>query len=275
MISTIKRSRERYEWYSNPEVVYNLLGVIHSREVVFLSKVKGVMTARYNFAHYANILRSHMNYWNFFKKEYNVYYSLAQYNPIMRFSYSLQQRPKDIAVFNDSIYDRTVGFDWGLDFDGLSIEDYDDAYNDCKLVKGLFDKYKLPYTLKWSGGAGFHLKVPCSALPNKSYHPDDEDNIYEYLKHVTELLNFKYELKSLDMGIYDPRRIWKADYSYTCENGTIVLPLTDEQFERFSVELVSFSNVVRMPIRNRGDLCREGAHGAFKRLLKEELGVSL
>jgi len=119
------------------------------------------------------------------------------------------------------------------------------------------------------------LKVPCSALPNKSYHPDDEDNIYEYLKHVTELLNFKYELKSLDMGIYDPRRIWKADYSYTCENGTIVLPLTDEQFERFSVELVSFSNVVRMPIRNRGDLCREGAHGAFKRLLKEELGVSL
>ena len=270
----LKRGKKmnRTNWYYNPEIMYNIVNTCKSREITFLSKEKNLFTVRNIFANHSNYLKSNFQAFKFIDRPYNIYYSLAKYDNMSPFSYHPAKRKEQQCIFNKNALKHIVAYDWGLDFDGEGIEQLEEAYNDCKLVKSLFDKYGVPYTLKFSGSKGFHLKVPYEYLPKrlKLNTATGEDNIYDWLKGLAELLVFKFELHTLDLGIFDPRRIWKADYSYVCETGLISLPLNDLEFLNWHIDLVKPEVVIRTPLRNRGEILRKSNSEGLKKLCYEE-----
>ena len=212
---------------------------------------------------------------SFYERPYNLYYSLAKYGNIRLFSFSPVVRREQSDVWNKEAVSNTVSFDLGLDFDSEGLEDWRSAWNDCKKIKDCFDKYGVPYSVKFSGGKGFHLRVPSWAIPQRVITDDvrNPDSLFTYLKSVAELLVERFGLPTLDLGIFDPRRVWKMDYSWTVETGLIVLPLSDEQFENFTPSVCDPLTVLKGGIRNRGTLERSGSKEGFINFLISELGI--
>jgi len=265
----------RDQWYRNPEVLYNIIVASKNRETVFLSKQDKVMTVRNVMANYMDLLKKNFDAFNFFTRSYNLYYSLATYKKIQLFNFNITTRKGQREAWNQSAIDNTASFDFGLDFDSEGIEDIMSAWKDCKKVKDFFDDYKVPYTVKFSGSKGFHITVPSHALPNLRITDDvdDEMSLFNYLKDLATMICLKFEAETLDLGIFDPRRIWKTDYSWVCETKLITLPLSDEQFEGFTLSLCEPLTVLRAGIRNRGNLMRQGNRDGFKRMVEEGLGA--
>lgn len=265
----------RVMWYRNPEVLFNLVSVGHSRELVFLSKDEKVYTVRNISAHYMDLLKKNFDAFHFFDKTYNLYYSLGKFKNIRIFSFNPSTRKEQRMVWNAEALSNMICFDWGLDFDAPSHERWEDAWLDAKTVKDAFDKHGVPYSLKWSGSKGFHFRISGRFLPKRTFSADttDTDSVFLWLKSVSELIAVKYGLKTLDLGIFDPRRLWKADYSWVCETDLIALPLSDEQFDKFNLELCKPLTVLKSGLRNRGSLERNGSAENINAFLKEELGV--
>lgn len=267
-------------WYRNPEIIYLIIQQCRDREIAFLGKSRSEYAVRNIHAHYSNILIKNFDAFNFFSRQYNVYYSLGKFKPIQIFSFNPEMRKKQRLEWNENIMTKMFSYDLGLDFDSEGLHDLKRSLNDCKLVKQDFDKYNIPYSLKFSGSKGFHIRVPFDALPNKlfSIDNDEPDSIFFFLKSVAELMKEYYSrnyyfMDTLDLGVFDHRRIWKCDYSWTCETGLIALPLTDEQFDNFSLDMVEPLNVLKAGIRNRGDLMRKGSNVGFKNYCREILGI--
>lgn len=262
-------------WYRHPEVLYNFITICRDREIVFLSKVENEIPVRNVMAHYMDFLKKNFDAFHFFDRRYNIYYSLARYNNMQMFSFNPSVRREQRLAWNQRAIDYTESFDFGLDFDADDLDTIVDAWLDCREVKALFDEYKVPYSLKFSGSKGFHLRVPSSELPSRTITSDasDEESLFNWLKNVASALVLKLDLPTIDLGIFDPRRIWKADYSWVCETDLIALPLSDEQFLNFEISLVRPDNVLAAGIRNRGILLRDGVPGGFRKLVEEELGL--
>lgn len=265
----------REQWYRNPEVLYNIIVASKNRETVFLSKSDKFMTVRNVMANYMDLLKKNFDAFNFFTRSYNLYYSLATYKKIQLFNFNVQKRKEQRESWNQSAIDNTASFDFGLDFDSDSLDTIDEAWQDAKKVKDFFDSYGVPYTVKFSGSKGFHITVPAHALPNLRITDDvdDEMSLFNYLKDLATMICLKFEAETIDLGIFDPRRIWKTDYSFVCESGLIALPLSDEQFNSFTLSMCDPLTVLKGGIRNRGDLMREGTREGLKRMVEEGLGA--
>jgi len=273
---------DRTAYYKIPSVKFQIVEMLKNREGCFLSKEENTYTVRNIHAHYMSILDSNFEAFHFFVRPYNLYYSLAKWIKITRFNFRPDIRKEQRKVWNENYINNISSFDFGLDFDSDGIEDIMTAWKDAKLIKEDFDKYGVPYSIKFSGGKGFHIRVPFSALPNKKITKDIiDDSLFVFLKTVAEMMVFKYGTKgekvmeTLDLGVFDPRRIWKCDYSWTCETGLIVLPLSDEQFNNFTLDVVRPENVIKMGVYNRGSLERKGSKIGFINYCKEVLGIDV
>ena len=95
---------------------------------------------------------------------------------------------------------------------------------------------------------------------------------HELAHNVKEIEN----LETLDDSIYDERRIFKAPYSLDSvvidgeRKDTVVLPLTNEQFENFDIKDYIVDNVIsNVSIKQRGILTRVGSMDGMKRFIKE------
>lgn len=274
-------------WYENPEILYNIITICKEREIVFLAKTKKEekdihYTVRNIFAHYINFLKSNFDAFHFYERPYNVYYSLATFKKINRFSFEPNMRKIQRTEFNLNAINNMSSFDFGLDFDAKDLEHWHDAWLDAKKIKDDLDFFGVAYSIKFSGGKGFHIRIPYSSLPNHlkiTSDINDVDNIFIFLKTIAELMSVHYDLKTLDLGVFDPRRIWKCDYSITCDTGLVVFPLSDFQFENFNLNIVSPITVLKGGIRNRGILIRNNTTNnniiCFKKYCSEVLAVDI
>lgn len=268
----------REAWYNNPEVLYNIITIAKDREICFLPKKvgEGTYPVRNVFANYMKFLASNFHAFKFYERPYNIYYSLARYRGIRLFSFNPMTRKEQSDAWNKEAVGLIEGYDFGLDFDSEGLHDWRSAWDDAKKVKEVFDRYKVPYSIKWSGGKGFHIRIPYTVLPKSKVitsKVDEPESLFIFLKSVAELMVEKYGLPTLDLGIFDPRRVWKMDYSLTVETGLVVLPLSDEQFETFQPSICEPLTVLKGGIRNRGTLERDGDSDGFHRFVFNELGV--
>ena len=264
----------RDQWYRNPEVMYNIITVSKNRETAFLSKIEKAMPVRNVMANYMDLLRKNFEAFSFYTRTYNLYYSLATYERIQLFSFNIRTRKEQRLAWNQSAISNTASFDFGIDFDDDE-KNVRKAWEDAKKVKDFFDSYSVPYTIKFSGSKGFHITVPSHVLPKLRITDDvdDEMSLFNYLKDLATMLMLKFEAETIDLGIFDPRRIWKTDYSWVCESGLISLPLSDEQFDKFTLGMCEPLTVLKAGIRNRGNLMRQGNREGFKRMVEEGLGA--
>lgn len=291
-------------WYKRPDIIFNIINAGKNRELGFLDKENKV-PVRNIYANYSKILtggkdskgcliKGYFQAYQFFKRKYNVYYGLARVKDIRIFSFSPLKRKEQSMMWNKEFMRHVTSLDFGLDFDAPSFNEWRKAYTACKLIKEDLDMFGVPYTLKFSGGRGFHIVIPFEALPSNLLLVDDRDDLRSvsvFVKNVAEIMSAYYgeimqeyaeefglkipRLKCLDLAVFDYRRLWKADYSWVCETDLIALPLSDEQFNNFSVDIVRPENVLKMGVYNRGDLMREGGRKEFAKYLLEVLGLDI
>lgn len=118
-----------------------------------------------------------------------------------------------------------------------------------KLVKE-FDSYKIEVSYKFSGKRGFHTNIDDRNFPD--VEPEKKVEIALKLeKELAKILN----LKTINYGLSDNRRIWAMPYSLKGDN--VALPLDDLQIKYFKLENMKVVNVLNdIKIMNRGLLER-------------------
>jgi hypothetical protein len=211
----------------------------------------------------------------FQEKLVNAYRSVATYKPdtIPLSSLNLYRRLDSEAYqkFNENFGENIADYDFLIDLDS---ESFSDAYYQASVIKSVFDDYKLPYSFWNSSSKGFHFVIEGKyfdiPLLNK---PNAFAKVSYNLKGI-------YELKGIDTEIFDFRRIVKLPYSFNCGDSTIVLPLSDENFEKdlkihLNKYLTSNSVLNRIMIKNRGlltrnlDLSEEQLEAKCKKFIKD------
>jgi hypothetical protein len=273
----------REEYYSQEYVLYELVKCLKytylsSRKVN--SDGKAILT-RYYLGYSLDILKKSLEKLNAHKdKSVKLYYDLALWKdekgntPL--FNFDTEKRELDKEKFNDNFKKYMVGFDFAIDLD--SDDGIDKSYLDAKKIKNLFDKYKLPYTIKFSGGRGFHFVIRdfwfnarmCAINKVKLY-----GRMAMIIRDVCKIKSHS-EGGTFDDSIYDDRRIFKLPYSLQNKDGIeyVCLPLDDEQFNKFKLEDMKMSNVLqKVKIFKRGLL--ERTHGLNEKELKRSVALFL
>lgn len=250
-----KLLEERQKWYNFVPVEFEIVKVLHNRELCFLTpkteKIKKVV--RYLICFKVDFLRKHCDWINFDKNLINVYHSTAQFKEgsVPIFSYNLSQRTSDEAYkdFNENYEKYVKSYGFFIDIDG---HDNKNFYEEAKELKKIFDEFHLPYYILNSSDKGFHFCI------EPKYMPEMEINkLLETIYNVIYNLKGIYNLKTIDTSIADLKRVQKCPYSFVCPSGVIALPLTDEQFNSFTPEIVSVKNVLKnVKIMNRGLIVR-------------------
>lgn len=259
-------------WYSQTYILFEIVKQLQGREVAFLDAQKK-RTWRCIKAHSFDFLNKNFEAFSFFNRRFKIYNSLAYLVNMPMFSFDGIERKKEQGEFNKNFERYFAGYDLGLDIDGEKgkpVTKRSQAYKDAVKLKQELDNFSVPYSLKFSGTKGFHFRVHHSYLLN-SYHMDDQ---VEFCKNMAENLKEVLNLKCLDDSIYDARRIFKVAYSLDAGAGKtfdyVVLPLTDEQFENFDMEICKASNVLNdLHIKNRGLLEHKGTNENMKKFIDE------
>jgi hypothetical protein len=263
---------ERKVWYSFTPVLFEIVKILKNRELCFISQKgeKPKKIARYLIGFSIDYLKKHFKWINFDKFLINVYHSVAVLKPnsIPVFSYNLRVRTKqeDYKEFNKNYVNFVVGYNFFMDIDGK--ENFEKCYEETKEIKKIFEEYKLPYYILNSSFRGFHLIIPARFMPD---YP-----IPELVKIIAKVVyNIKgiYDFETLDTSITDLKRVCKCPYSCVGD-GSVALPLTDEQFNTFNSEMVTPKNILKnVFIKNRGLLLR--THGLSDEQLKENVNKFL
>jgi hypothetical protein len=247
--------QERARWYSHVPALFEIVKALKGHELSFLSSKKipkelRKKAVRFLFCRQVDYLQKHFKWFNFLKTDLNVYMSVATLQNLPIFSYDIKNRLKDpnYIQFNEHYEDYVVGYDFFADFDGK--EDYAKCCQEAKEFKKILDDFKVPYYVMPSSPHGFHFHIPAEFISKKPLES------LQIINSVIFNLAGIYSWKTLDTGVIDIKRLCKAPYSF-CE-GAICLPLTDNQFDYFSLELVKVDFLLNCgtPLRDRGMLLR-------------------
>lgn len=242
----------REEYYSQPMVLYNLVNQLKYK---YLScrKVKPdgkAILSRYYMGYSLDLLKQSLEKLNVLNDtSAKLYFDLSYWKndegktPL--FNFDNVKRKEDKKKFNEEFSTCFVGYDFGIDIDA---KDLKIAHRDTQKIKKLFDKYKLPYSLKFSGGKGFHFLIQDKWFS----HRMKAKNKVLLFQRLSKVIIGVCGLKSVNDGgtfddtIYDDRRIFKLAYSLQNKNGKeyCVLPLSDFQFDNFKLEHMGLSNVM-------------------------------
>jgi hypothetical protein len=256
-INLIKKQEaidKKKEYYSNTFVLFEMVKALKHRELAMLNHRIDIerKNIRYLLAFNIDYLKKHFKRFDFDKSLTNLYMSVSLFNQnVPVFSYNLKERRKDekYQEFNKNYKKYVKGYNLFIDID--SDWDWKTALKETLQIKELFDEYKLPYFILNSSFKGFHIHIPAEYMP--------EMEIDELLIKINEVVyNIKgiYDIKSIDMSIFDLKRICKLPYSYV-QDGSICLPLSDKQLASFHPNLVKMENVMKnIKLKERGLLLR-------------------
>jgi DNA primase len=264
------------KWYSNEALLYELVKPMVGREVSFLSDTINVRGIK---AHKVEFLLQNFEVFGFKDKFINIYNSVASLYNMPMFSFNLISRMKQQEEFNKIFNNHVTAFDFVIDMDGK--ENFKRCYNDTEYLKEVFDNFGVPYSLKTSG-TGFHFVIEDKNMPytnsnisktsikskysNKEIN-DNMDYIIRFNKALAERMKFVFGLRSMDILIYDLRRILKAPYSIDYKSGNVAFPLTDEQFKNFDYNDYHVTKLIGTDLKYRGLLFRDGNLGNFNEFM--------
>lgn len=246
----------RHYFYSRKDICYEIIKLSKFKEMVFIDKERARLPVRNMFIYTYDMLKEHFSQFRFFNSPtYNMYLSCAYFKNTPPFSFLPEKRREQMNAWSGvkqepQYKNHWAGYDFFMDFDSVKEDSIDDAYKDMRKMKAVFDQYQVPYILTFSGGKGYHLRIPYKFLPQSLGL-----QIVQFCKILGENIKNKLELDTLDIGIFDDRRVFKAPYSY--DRGNVCLPLDDEQAENFNISDMKVTNVLqKIKIFNRGDLMR-------------------
>ena len=276
---------DRKSYYQQPYVLYLLIEQLKHRYLSVRKenpKKKGsYILSRYYQGYSIHILNESLRRNNVLNDtSAKLYFDLStfQYDngntPL--FNFNKKKREEDKERFNELYSKYMKSFDFAIDLD--SDKDIMDAWRDAKKIKKLFDDYKLPFSIKFSGGRGFHFLIEDKFF-NPKIKPQNKVILCGRMASVIAGscgINKHNEGGTFDDSIYDDRRIFKLSYSLNYKDGKefVCLPLSDEQFENFSLNKMELPNVMgEVKFFKRGMLTR--THNLSEKELKNNIAKFL
>jgi hypothetical protein len=242
-------------WYSQTYILLEMVKLLQHREMVFLEKKNPTIvdrkskTIRCCCGYTVDLLKSNFDSFRILDFPFvNLYYSVCHLDKMPLFSFSPVVRAQKYTEWTNGGYkEHWTGYDLCFDFDGETIEQ---ARQDVLKTKKIFDQYKIPYSVRFSGSKGFHLCVDFKWLPQLP-----EVKMVSLMGELGSMMKVIDNIPSLDDSIFDSRRVMKLPYSFCL--GNIVLPLDDYQLENFTMMMVSPEYVIKtIKIKDRGLLER-------------------
>lgn len=233
-----------------------MVKLLKGREVAFLeSKLKRqteleTHSGERGFkAHSIDYLKTHFENYNFLRKNWDLYYSLASFYDLPQFSYSPEKRKiQRKEFFQETFNQYWEKYDFVIDIDADKIQD---AYNSAKKVKSIFDEFGLVYSLKFSGLHGFHFVVRDEMI----FKDIPLENRVDLSRTIAKNIEGIENINNIDTGIYQRDRLIKLPYSLVGQN--VVLPLSDKDFDNFELDHIKLPHVIKFQhIKGRGMLER-------------------
>ncbi len=245
------------EWYySQPMVLYNIIPQLKNRYLSVRKnnkKEKGkFILVRYYMGYNLELLKDSLQRNGvLLDPSAKIYFDLATWKdesgktPI--FSFSMKKRPEQKKNFsgepakNNGRYINLINsYDFAIDIDSKNIKT---AWKEAKKIKDIFDSYRLPYSLRFSGSKGFHFVIDAKWISTRVKIINRAD----YFGKIVDKIISDEELKHIDTSIYDPRRILKIAYSLCNNDGKeyVALPLSDQQFKNFRYEDMELEKVIK------------------------------
>jgi hypothetical protein len=255
----------RKGYYANYNVRMEIIKQQMHRETVFLpysklmdKKMRPIRWLKCNFI--AMLLRN-MDFFSFLEKEMNLYYSLAKYPNMPMFNFQSHDKKEEQRIWLEEFHRYITQYDMFIETDN---PDWRKSYVESKKIKELYDKFKVEYSVKFSGTKGFHFLIPYENwlfLEKPIFKPilkkiHEFDDLVGYMKLVAEVIYYIEGIKNIDLSVIDVKRFIKSGYSWDVNSGLIALPLSDEQFENFNEDMVKPDNVLKMNLFKRGMLYR-------------------
>lgn len=245
----------RQYWYEQIFILLEIVKQLGNKEGVFIEKQDGTIVDRkpkvircIN-AGTIDYLKKNFEAFRFLKfPNFNIYFSLANYDRMPQFSFSPVERAKQYVEWSNGQYlEKAVGYDWAIDIDS---ETWQEGLKDILKIKVLFDRYNLPASYKWSGQKGFHILIEYRWLPQLPFQ-----RLVVMLSELTTMIKEIDGITNIDDSIIDERRVIKA--GYTWDRGKITLPLDDYQLANFDPIMVQPEWVLKnIQIKGRGMLTR-------------------
>ena len=267
----------REEYYSQAYVLFNLVDQLKYRYLSSIKKKDGKnVLSRYYLGYSIDLLKQSLEKLGVLKDTTTkLYFDLSIWKneegntPMITFN--TKERKKDKDWFNKEYLKYFSGYDFGIDVDA---EDINKAHKDAKKIKELFDKYKLPYSIKFSGGKGFHFLIEDKYFDGRIKAKNKVLLCQKLSKIIMNVCGLKSitEGGTFDDSIYDDRRIFKLAYSLQNKDGKeyVCLPLDDFQFDNWKLEDMELGNVMRKTkLFKRGLLTR--TYGLTPRQLRNNL----
>lgn len=237
------------EWYKIPAVKFKIIKYTYNHETAMIKPnfvqedFKTIRMLRIHNVQHLDLWLKFMHIWDS-QKIYNIYYSLAGYEKGIPYS-TLYLSERDFGDWKKNHWKEMVSYDFLLDIDGKNTSEIDFAYYSAKEIKKFFDKFGVPYNLRFSG-MGFHFIIPYDYFEELglSFNPSDENRIYKFYNEIARKLNERFSVM-IDTKIYDTRRVCKIPYSLALYNGRACLCRPFESDDDFN----SFRLMSMLPLR--------------------------
>ncbi len=154
-----------------------------------------------------------------------------------------------------------IGSDMVFDIDAKT--DYRKAFCQGKRIVEFLDGQKVTYRIKFSGGTGPHIILPCETLPQRF----SSNRFKRLFRKICE--QSKIELENVDFSLTSPKHFLRLPYSLNEYTGLVSLPLTRDTFEDFEPGIAESSHIT---IDNHWFQIPEDAHDQMQRLISDILG---
>jgi hypothetical protein len=241
-------------WYSRMDVLFSMLPYTKNKEFACLVP-KGFAnpqrSARNFRAHNTQsltfILRKLLKYHE--KRQfYNLYISNAGFiDGFPPLTAALDKRSAFLEQVRSELIGQISSYDLFIDIDTKHADEMPEAKESAITIKALFDKYRLKYSLRFSG-RGFHFLVANSNFNGLGlhYNPEVDGNIYTFYDNISKAMHEKYT-EMIDLGLNDSRRLVKLPYSLACygDGFYACLPLRQDKdllnFDRMDYNVNNFS----------------------------------
>lgn len=269
--------KNREDYYSQAYVQFEIIRQLKYKYLSAIKKVNGknVLT-RYYLGYSKELLFDSLKRMGVLKDtSVKLYFDLTGFKNkdgnLPLFNYDREIRKEDRDNFNKNYQEYMFSYDFGIDIDSNSLSV---AHRDSMKIKKLFDRYQLPWSLKFSGGRGFHFLIENKWFDGRIKAKNKVLLCQKLSKVIMNVCGLKSitEGGTFDDTIYDDRRIFKISYSLQNKNGKeyCCLPLDDSQFENWKLEDMELSNVMRkIRLFKRGLLTR--TYGLTQRQLRSNL----
>lgn len=291
MVLTEMEIAFRQRWYMNIKIMDFLRrqfccgidGRMFVREMVFLDKhILGKErrpTRRLMLGYTEGFIKANMDKFKFIEEDYCLFHSLMFFDKIPMATWDLKKRkiqqdewfgkPGPQGIGGDYLKHQHT-YEFVLDLDGKK-DDLSAVIADAKHLSYELDQLNVPYMIKFSGSKGFHFTIPPRFFVDAGLEWTAEiapDLCSQLAKAVKE----KWDLKSIDEGIYDNLRIMRTAYALDTHDGHhhVVLPLKRTELEGFTKEFVyaeRWIDKIDTDLRWRG-FCLNNQDGNVKELLR-------